>query len=336
MATFAAGAHRLSDINPHPKTSDLLDELIPPREFTNARFSNYVPDPAHPSQQAALDAAKTFTSGKRGGGLFAKRAEPKPGIYFDGGFGVGKTHLLASVYHDMTGRKAFGSFMQFTSLVGALGFGKTIEKLASYNFIAIDEFELDDPGDTMIMSRLLNELGAKGVRFAATSNTPPNALGDGRFAAADFLREIQGIGAHFEMLRVDGDDYRHRAVGAHSEVSTGEQLAEVFATSPDPAKVAVDDFATLLNHLSRLHPSKYGLLLKNVDALLLTDVARIDDQSAAIRFVSFIDRAYESQVQIRNSGQPLTDVFRPDHLEGGYKKKYLRAISRIGSMTSSV
>jgi hypothetical protein len=41
-----------------------------------------------------------------------------------------------------------------------------------------------------MMSRLLNELAAKGTRFAATSNTPPNALGEGRFAASDFQREI--------------------------------------------------------------------------------------------------------------------------------------------------
>ena len=322
-------------MNPQPKASELLAELVPPREFEKARFENYVPDDAHPSQREALEAAKAFVGSKRAGKLFGKKAEPKSGVYFDGGFGVGKTHLLASAYHAFSGRKAFGSFMQFTSLVGALGFANTLEKLADYDFLAIDEFELDDPGDTMIMSRLLNELGVKGVRFAATSNTPPNALGDGRFAAADFVREIQGIGGHFQMLRVDGDDYRHRPVGAHSEVLTDEQLTSWLSTRPNAATSATDDFNEFLTHLASLHPSKYGRMLRGVESLALSKVTQIQDQSAAIRFVSFVDRAYEAQIAIRNSGVPLTDVFRADHLEGGYRKKYLRAISRIGAMTSA-
>jgi len=313
----------------------LLAELVPPREFEKARFENYVPDDAHPSQREALEAAKAFVGSKRAGKLFGKKTEPKSGVYFDGGFGVGKTHLLASAYHAFSGRKAFGSFMQFTSLVGALGFANTLEKLTDYDFLAIDEFELDDPGDTMIMSRLLNELGAKGVRFAATSNTPPNALGDGRFAAADFVREIRGIGGHFQMLRVDGDDYRHRAIGAHSDVLGDDDLASWLLSRPNSATSATDDFNEFLTHLASLHPSKYGRMLRDVESLALSNVTQIQDQSAAIRFVSFVDRAYEAQIAIRNSGVPLTDVFRADHLEGGYRKKYLRAISRIGAMTSA-
>ena len=39
---------------------------------------------------------------------------------------------------------------------------------------------------------------------AATSNTLPDALGEGRFSAQDFLREIQGLRAHFVPVRVDG------------------------------------------------------------------------------------------------------------------------------------
>ena len=37
--------------------------------------------------------------------------------------------------------------------------------------------------------------------LAATSNTLPDRLGEGRFAADDFLREIQGLAAHFDVLR---------------------------------------------------------------------------------------------------------------------------------------
>ncbi|MFM9481573.1 AFG1/ZapE family ATPase, partial [Streptomyces scabiei] len=74
------------------------------------------------------------------------------------------------------------------------------------DLLCIDEFELDDPGDTMVMTRLIGELVPTGTKLAATSNTPPNALGEGRFAAQDFLREIHAMAASFQTLRIDGTD----------------------------------------------------------------------------------------------------------------------------------
>src|SRR5690606_6182136 len=94
-------------------------------------------------------------------GRFSRRPKPapvKPGVYLDGGFGVGKTHLLAAVYHAMpVRRKYFGSFIEYTALVGALGYQNTVELLRGAGLLCIDEFELDDPGDTMVMTRLLGE-----------------------------------------------------------------------------------------------------------------------------------------------------------------------------------
>ena len=87
---------------------------------------------------------------------------------------------------------------------------QAVRLLTGSSLLAIDEFELDDPGDTMLMSRLLGELVGTGTRIGATSNTPPNALGEGRFAAADFLREIQGLSDRFTTVRIDGLDYRRR------------------------------------------------------------------------------------------------------------------------------
>ena len=115
--------------------------------------------------------------------------------------------------------------------MGALGFLPTVEALATRRLVCIDEFELDDPGDTVLMSRLLRELADRGVALAATSNTLPGSLGEGRFAAEDFLREIQALAARFEVLRVDGEDYRHRgwstdAAGlADDEVRTAARRA---------------------------------------------------------------------------------------------------------------
>jgi cell division protein ZapE len=75
-------------------------------------------------------------------------------------------------------------------------------------------------------------------------------------------------------------------------------------------------------------------LVEDVDVLGLTNVRVIIDQVEALRFVALVDRLYERQAVVRNSGVALTEVFSSEMLQGGYRKKYLRAISRLGSMTS--
>lgn len=334
--------HRLKslvEITPRVTDTELLRQLVPPREFAGATFENYLPDAKFPSQAAAVGAAKSFlglkssNSGIRS--LFVKRNEPKAGLYLDGGFGVGKTHLLAATYHAASGTKAFGSFLAYTGLVGVLGFAKAIDVFKTYNLLCIDEFELDDPGDTMIMSRFLSELAAHGVRFATTSNTPPNALGQGRFAASDFAREISAMADRFEMVSVDGEDYRHRPTEAHSRTFQAGELERWIGGEAHAGKSAyADDFDSLLSHLATIHPSKFASLVAGVDALALSGMRQITDQVQALRWVALIDRLYERQVKLQASGVPLTDCFSPEMISGGYKKKYLRAVSRLGAMSS--
>jgi cell division protein ZapE len=57
-------------------------------------------------------------------------------------------------------------------------------------------------------------------------------------------------------------------------------------------------------------------------------------QAEALRFVAFVDRLYDAQVRIVATGTPLDQVFGDDMLAGGYRKKYLRAISRLVAMTA--
>jgi len=315
---------------PEVSKVELIGQLLPPPEFTSARFENYKPDPSFISQADALKASHAFVKGSKQK-LF-KKASPAPGIYLDGGFGVGKTHLLASIWHAFAGKKAYGSFLEYTSLVGYLGFKQSVEALSKFGLVCIDEFELDDPGDTMIMSRLLKELEARDVKFAATSNTPPNALGSGRFAASDFKREIQGLGSRFNIVSVDGEDFRHRDVSGESENLSDSELASWAASKKG---CFVDDFEMVLNHLSKMHPTKYRALVKDVPALAISGVRILDDQVDALRLVALIDRLYEFQVPLRTSGSiPLTSVFSDSMIAGAYRKKYLRTVSRIGALTS--
>ena len=332
----------LTERSPQVSGAEMVASLVPPPQFDAATFETYRADPAYPSQQEAKDRLIVFSGGgapAERGGLFrrAKKApEMKPGVYLDGGFGVGKTHLLASIYHATPARrKYFGSFIEYTALVGALGYQKTVELVRGADLLCIDEFELDDPGDTMVMTRLIGELVPTGTKLAATSNTPPNALGDGRFAAQDFLREIHAMASSFETLRIDGTDYRQRALDGHAQVLDDAAYAQVLTDASAAGTASDDDFAGLVRHLASVHPSRYIRLIDGIDTIGIRGVAELDDQSAALRFVAFVDRAYDAQIPVRATGEPLDRVFAPEMLTGGYRKKYLRAISRLNALTHS-
>jgi cell division protein ZapE len=335
---------RLVDRAPEVTPSALVATLVPPPLFADVSFASYLPDPDQPTQAVAVAALRAFAARVSAGRVSTdleptrwwRRAPAPPegrsGIYLDGGFGVGKTHLLASLWHEAPGPKVFGTFVELTNLVGALGFADAVEQLAQQRLVCIDEFELDDPGDTMVMSTLLQRLTERGVMLAATSNTLPDRLGEERFAAADFLREIQALAAHFDVVRIDGDDYRHRGAPAAPAPATEDQLERAVA---EASVAAVDDFEELLDHLASLHPSRYGALVDGVDTVVWRGVRPLDDQAVALRFVVLVDRLYDRDVAVVVDGSPLDQVFSPQMLSGGYRKKYFRALSRLVALAGS-
>ena len=334
MSDAIRNHEHLADRLPTLTGEQMVDHLVPPRQFDTATIDSYRPDLNYPSQTEAVAAVQSFIAGWRPGGLFSRRRnkEVLPGLYLDGGFGVGKTHLLAALWRAAPGRKYFGTFIEYTALVGALGYAGAVNVLKGASLISIDEFELDDPGDTRIMSRLLGELAASGTRIAATSNTPPNALGEGRFAAQDFLREIDALSAQFTTIRIDGLDYRRRDIEGHAVTRTGDDLAA--AVAHFSGSLTVDRFDDVLAHLAKVHPSRYVKLLDGLDAVALTDVHVLTSQTDALRLVAFVDRLYDAQVPVMASGVALDRVFPEEMLAGGYRKKYLRAVSRLIALTS--
>ncbi|MBK1788784.1 cell division protein ZapE [Prauserella cavernicola] len=330
---------KLTDRRPEIGADELVTTLVPPPRFDGVRFSTYVPNADEPSQAAAVEACSAFAdrvaaSGQQKSGwrsLFGRKpeVEGKPGLYLDGGFGVGKTHLLASIWHAVPGPKSYGTFVELTHVVGALGFAEAVRRLSEHRLLAIDEFELDDPGDTMLVNRLLRELTAAGVFVAATSNTLPDKLGEGRFAAEDFLREIQALSAKFGVVRVDGPDYRHRGLPDPPAPVTDEELLASAEARPGST---IDDFDALCEHLATLHPSGYGRLVDGVAAVHLRGVRPAGDQSLALRLVALADRLYDRAIPVLVSGESLSGLFTEEMLAGGYRKKYLRAVSRLTAL----
>jgi len=315
----------------------IVGDLVPPPHFAEVSFGSYVPDPDQPSQAQAVHVLREHVERMRtvGGRRGLRRLLGRPGnpsapagVYLDGGFGVGKTHLLAALWHAAPEPKSYGTFVEYTQLAGALGFRAAVEELSRMRLVCIDEFELDDPGDTVLMARMLRELVDAGVRLAATSNTLPDALGEGRFAADDFLREIQSVSAHFVVHRIDGDDYRHRGLPqAPAPLGVAELTSAAVA-----AGAVLDDFDALLGHLAQVHPSRYGALLDGVRAVAWRGVHQVEDQNVGLRLVVLADRMYDRDLPLLLSGAPLDDLFAEPMLTGGYRKKYRRALSRLTAL----
>src|SRR6201996_4803351 len=250
---------RLVDRHPSVSPERLIAQLRPPPTFADVSFATYRPDPAEPTQAAAVVACQDFCrqaverrAGRRK--LFGRRVVlPGVGLYLDGGFGVGKTHLLASAYYQLPGDgpggtadgpnpKAFATFGELTQLAGVFGFVECIDLLSDYTAVCIDEFELDDPGNTTLISRLLSSLVERGVSIAATSNTLPEQLGEGRFAAQDFLREINTLATIFTTVRIEGPDYRHRDLPPAPVPPSDDEVREEAAST---SGATLDDFDAL-------------------------------------------------------------------------------------------
>ena len=171
------------------------------------------------------------------------------------------------------------------------------------------------------------------MSVAATSNTLPEQLGEGRFAAQDFLREINTLASDFH----HGADRRARTTGTAicrrrpSRCPTRRSRAR----AADVPGATLDDFDALCAHLATMHPSRYLTLIEGVTAVFITGVHPIDDQNVALRLVSLTDRLYDAGIPVVASGAKLDTIFSEEMLAGGYRKKYLRATSRLLALTAA-
>ncbi len=101
-----------------------------------------------------------------------------------------------------------------------------------------------------------------------------------------------------------------------------------------PGGATLDDFDALCAHLATMHPSRYLTLIEGVRGVYITGVHPIDDQNVALRLVALTDRLYDAGIPVVASGAKLDTIFSEEMLAGGYRKKYLRATSRLLALTS--
>lgn len=330
---------------------EILSDLLPPSHFNQAEFSNYIPDDRFPSQARAVEILRHFLKDVESKNrpkssllsIFSSKDRPKgSGIYLDGGFGVGKTHLLASCYHLFASpKKAYLSFQELMYLVGLQKLDGTFTTFKDFDMLIIDEFELDDPANSRISTNLLGQLFDAGVHIITSSNTPPGALGDERFSDEDFRLEIGEMAKKFRQVRIDGEDYRISHHLHQIEQSTwyvGEEMYN-FGNATDSLNKNLQDviyisYKDLKNLLSSTHPMKIRTLLSSVNAFVISGFLEFTHPHEALRFVYFIDKCYDDNIAIVvSSDVPLSSIFHHTIMNGGDTKKYRRTLSRLNEMT---
>jgi len=330
---------RLTSRFPALGAEELAARFHPPPRFGAVRFDTFVPDPDHPSQAAAVAEmealvlevlAASAVPRRRWGRGRAETDLTAPGRYLDGGFGVGKTHLIAAAWHAAPAPKAYLTFAELTAVIGFLGMESAVGAFSGYRLLCLDEFELDDVANTLMTVTFLRSVVPRGVRVCATSNSLPDRLGEGRFSAEDFTREIAAIASWFEVVRIDGPDYRATARPV-STSALSSQVADALVTASG-GPCSDDGFAALLEHLRHVHPVQYGPLVEGLDTVVVRDVAPIRDQGPALAWVALVDELYDAGVSFAMTGCEVGEVFDPSYRHGGYRKKYGRCESRLAAM----
>lgn len=255
-------------------------------------------------------------------------------MYLDGGFGVGKTHLLAALWHAAPGPAAYLSFDELVYTIGLLGVEGTREAFRGRRLVAVDEWELDDPGNLKMALAFLRGALADGMRVATTSNTIPDELGRGRFDQKNFRAEIEELSAAFEVLEIEGEDFRHRRFQADpgrayflDDAAIGE------AQSRAGERALAADFPALLSALREVHPIRYVTLVESLDELLVRGVAPVGSLYDGLRWVHLVDKLYDRAVPLAmSSPMALGELFPPAFLAGAYGKKFSRCLSRLEEM----
>ncbi len=323
---------RLVDRTPQVSPEALVDQMVPPPMFDDVSFDSYIPDPDERHRPRRSRPGVSSSTGRRrrvparrvfsASGRRARR-RPLPRR----GFGVGKTHLLASIFHQMPEPKAFATFVELTHVVGALGFTASVERLSQHSVICIDEFELDDPGDTMLVSRLLTELTAKGC---VDQRPPPTRCrvswerGDSRPRTSCARSASWPVSSTPSASTVPTTG---TAICPRPRTRTPTTSSPSWPSAPRGA--TLDEFDALCKHLGTLHPSKYKGARRGRHAGVRVRGARRtgSDGRAATRRPGGPSLRREHPVDgVRANSRRA--VHR-EMLAGGYRKKYLRATSRL-------
>ena len=293
---------------------------------------------------------------------------PVRGLYFWGGVGRGKTHIVDSLYaalpFEEKMRVHFHGFMQLVhQKLRALGeredplYAVAGDLAGRTRIICFDEFHVSDITDAMLLGRLLRALFSRGVSLVATSNIAPDDLYRGGLQREQFLPAIALIKTHTDVVHLDGSvDYRLRvlerspvyycppdakaeqALESCFEALAGERIERDtsidIAGRPVEARALADgiawfDYSAICE--TPRSASDYIEIARRCHTVLLSDVPVMDDALAdrVVRFIHLIDELYEHNVNLILSAQALADDL---YVGERLAVRFDRARSRLAEM----
>jgi cell division protein ZapE len=296
--------------------------------------------------------------------------EAPPGLYLWGSVGRGKTFLMdlfvAGLPPGLALRRHFHRFMAgIHDSLRELGHRRdplpevAAGMAAQARVLCLDEFIVDDIGDAMILSALLQSLFERGVTLVTTSNTaPPDLYRDG-LQRTRFLPAIALIERHCRVLELaSAHDWRLRALNqapiyqtppgaeaeralarifadyARGEVAEGGSLqvnGRAIAVRRRADNLAWFDFDALCDGPRGV--ADYIDLARRYPAVMISNVPPFgpDNHDPAKRFVRLVDEFYDRRVKlVLSAAAPIIDLYEGDRL----RAEFARTESRLIEMQS--
>jgi cell division protein ZapE len=341
-------------------------------------------DPGQARAVGALERLESDLESARPAGLFRK-PEAVRGVYLWGPVGRGKSMLMDLFFEaapvEKKRRVHFHVFMaEVQALVNAWRNGDAAARQARFGtgrgddpvaptaeviaagarLLCFDEFQVTDIADAMILGRLFEQLFARGVTVAATSNRAPDDLYRNGLNRQLFAPFIDMLKARMEVVAVAGArDYRLdrlRAAGTWfspidpdneaafdrlweamlgGDAETGATL-EVFGRQQHWPRAAGQLLRAHFQSLcgEALGPSDYLAIAGRFDTLFLEALPRLraEDRSAARRLAILIDTLYEARARLVVLAAAEPERLYPDG-EGSFE--FERAASRLEEMRSA-
>ncbi|WP_432548390.1 cell division protein ZapE [Kineococcus sp. SYSU DK004] len=204
-----------------------------------------------PAQQAVADRLARLGAGvlhQRAWGrrsVLRRPATSVRGVYLHGSVGRGKTWLTETLLHQLppegvlhlhaydAARRLHAHVARAVETPGAVQAAVT-RLLAGVHLLYLDEFHAHDPGDAMLLARLVRALPAQRATLVATSNYPPHGLlPDPRFHHL-VLPLIAALEDSCDVVQLAGDlDHRSRGHGSARPGWSSGQWRVVPPVQPD-------------------------------------------------------------------------------------------------------